>query len=138
MPSLDYTYVQIPNEQYVPNSWKAGDTVTSAKLNKIENGIVNSNSAFVVNVVDDKGTLDKTWQEIHDGNYYFIVEKKGIIGTDNSYQPQYKSIATIISMSVISDGYEIKAQIYNSNTNGFEVMELYAHDADSYPAIRSK
>lgn len=48
---------------YEPTNWKSGDVVTSAKLNKIEAGIA---SGGVLVATDTEGTLDKTWQEIHD------------------------------------------------------------------------
>ena len=53
---------------YEPTNWKSGDVVTSAKLNKIEAGIA---SGGVLVVTDTEGTLDKTWQEIHDA--VFVV-----------------------------------------------------------------
>jgi len=34
---------------YTPTVWKAGDTVTSTKLNKLENGIAN-NGILVANI----------------------------------------------------------------------------------------
>lgn len=56
---------------YNPTQWSAGDTVTSAKLNKMEQGISNS-GVLEINAVSDieSGTLhlDKTWQEIYDAN----------------------------------------------------------------------
>jgi len=48
---------------YELTEWKSGDVVTSAKLNKIEQGIA---SGGVLVATDTEGTLDKTWQEIHD------------------------------------------------------------------------
>ena len=53
---------------YTPTTWAAGDTVTSAKLNKMEQGIANSGGSFIIttSVVSNKPTLDKTWQEIYD------------------------------------------------------------------------
>lgn len=54
---------------YKPTEWKSGDTVTSAKLNNIEEGIASS-GAFIVHGIISEGTgtitLDKTWKEIHD------------------------------------------------------------------------
>lgn len=58
---------------YEPTNWKAGDTVTSAKLNKIEQGIASNNGnssdrgnvIFVNFVAIDGGyRLDKTVAEI--------------------------------------------------------------------------
>lgn len=52
---------------YTPNVWQAGDVVTPAKLNHIEEGIANA-STLVVHATSNDGvtTLDKTWQEIYD------------------------------------------------------------------------
>ena len=54
---------------YTKNTWKSGDTVTSAKLNNMEEGIASS-GAFMVHgtLSEDTGaiTLDKTWREIYD------------------------------------------------------------------------
>lgn len=49
---------------YTKNTWNTGDIVSSQKLNHMEDGIVGAYEVMVIN--DDDGTLDKTWQEIHD------------------------------------------------------------------------
>jgi hypothetical protein len=54
---------------YEPTNWKAGDVVTAAKLNKMEQGIANA----VLIVHDNDGVLDKTWQEIHDAKFAVVV-----------------------------------------------------------------
>lgn len=53
---------------YEPTNWKSGDTVTSAKLNKMEQGIANGGALVVHITVDEQGnnTIDHTWQEIND------------------------------------------------------------------------
>lgn len=57
---------------YTKNTWKTGDIVSSQKLNHMEDGISNSENVFIVGGAsfgkggDIEGTLDKTWQEIHD------------------------------------------------------------------------
>lgn len=57
---------------YTKNTWTDGDIVSSAKLNHMEDGIANAESVFIVGGVSLgeggtlEGTLDKTWQEIHD------------------------------------------------------------------------
>ena len=49
---------------YTPTTWAAGDTVTAAKLNKLEQGVA-SGGVLVVNMSlnndETIGTLDKTW-----------------------------------------------------------------------------
>ena len=58
---------------YTPTNWKDGDLVTSAKLNKIEQGIAAGGGILIVHE-DENGTLDKTWQEIHDADIcYYII-----------------------------------------------------------------
>lgn len=49
---------------YTPTEWKAGDTVTSAKLNKIEQGIANNIMILHETEVNGEGVLDKTVEEI--------------------------------------------------------------------------
>lgn len=78
---------------YEPTNWKTGDVVTSAKLNKLENGVANG-SVMVVHKVargeslDDGYQLDKTWQEIYDAflqNDLVVLYMREEDG-DNSYQ----------------------------------------------------
>ena len=59
---------------YTKHTWVNGEIVTAAKMNNIETGIEEASSgggAFVV--TDTGGTLDKTWQEIHDAMMNGIV-----------------------------------------------------------------
>lgn len=53
---------------YTPNTWQTGDTITAAKLNKMEQGIANAGGGGggVLAIADNNGTLNKTWQEITD------------------------------------------------------------------------
>lgn len=54
---------------YTPTEWQTGDTITAEKLNKMENGIENANSPFIVTLtptdLDYSGTMDKTVAEIN-------------------------------------------------------------------------
>lgn len=59
---------------YTPTNWKTGDVVTSAKLNKLENGVADAGGGGVLVVHDTDGTLDKTWQEIHDASTAIIAD----------------------------------------------------------------
>lgn len=69
---------------YEPTNWKTGDVVTSAKLNKLENGVANAGSGVLVaNATGDETlTLDKTWQEIHDAMPLVVVSyaAQGLVG----------------------------------------------------------
>lgn len=51
---------------YVKQTWQTGDTVTSAKLNHMEDGIAAGGGVLVVGLDTTTYALDKTWQEIHD------------------------------------------------------------------------
>ena len=51
---------------YEPTNWKSGDTVTSAKLNKMEQGIASAGGggSLICNADSDTQALDKTAEEI--------------------------------------------------------------------------
>ena len=75
---------------YEPTTWAAGDTVTSAKLNKIEQGIVtasNNSGAFVVEVNEETYTLNKKAGEIYqafkDGKIVYV--HSGVEGESDTY-----------------------------------------------------
>ena len=59
---------------YTKNTWKSGDTVTSAKLNNMEEGIAaasgsgSGSNIFIARLVleNDVVHIDKTWQEVYD------------------------------------------------------------------------
>lgn len=74
---------------YTPTQWKAGDTVTSAKLNKMEQGIAGGANILIAHIIEtpqeadgDGNTLDpikvivvkldKTAREILDADVIFI------------------------------------------------------------------
>lgn len=72
---------------YTPTEWECGDTITAAKMNKIEQGIADAGGAepfFVNETVDDNYgnyVLDKTAQEITNainaGKLIYIVDSEG-------------------------------------------------------------
>ena len=72
---------------YTPTNWKAGDTVTSAKLNKMEQGI--ADGMLVVRITTEDGatfTMDKTWQQIYNANFAVCVirnEENGAYAVQN-------------------------------------------------------
>ena len=83
---------------YNPTQWSAGDTVTSAKLNKIEQGI-SDNGVLEINAIFDEETgiarLDKTWQEIYNANNSIIIIPSG--------SEEYPIRAKVISVGVNGD-----------------------------------
>ena len=109
---------------YTKNTWNTGDVVTSEKLNHIEDGITNSESVLVVGgvSVDEgsiTGTLDKTWQEIHDalesnicivtisdGDSNFQTRITAARALDAEYDVVFSDIGDTVSFSSASkDGY---------------------------------
>lgn len=111
---------------YTKNTWKTGDIVSSQKLNHMEDGIANSENVFIVGGVslgeNDglEGTLDKTWQEIHDAmlsKICFVV-----IAGDNN-----------IKQELIEDVYVNQGGDYSVSISG---NEFITSEANGYP-IRS-
>lgn len=47
---------------YNKTTWSTGDTITAEKLNKIEDGVANSNGVFYINVIED-GTDPSTFMK---------------------------------------------------------------------------
>ena len=105
---------------YDPTVWKSGDTITSAKLNKLENGLAEASGGGtgggVLVVNDNNGTLDKTWKEINDaytlgtavlisrfnGTAVFAVQASGL--KDGSYAIQIVGVAYVTNTE---DGYPV-------------------------------
>lgn len=112
---------------YNPTQWSAGDTVTSAKLNKIEQGIRN-NGFLEINVIIDEETLqpclDKTWQEIYDANISIINMPSSGAGGKIEYIPIH-SIVTSIGRD--EEDYFVSAAIGHSS------VMFYAATPNDYP-----
>ena len=67
---------------YTPTEWKSGDTITSAKLNKIEEGISNSNITIQITWDESSvGHLNRTWAELN------TAIEKGLIWLLEDYHP---------------------------------------------------
>jgi hypothetical protein len=106
---------------YTPTEWKAGDTVTSAKLNKLEQGVASSGGTdilFVTATYDDVEqtyTLNKTWTEIYNANVAIIT----FTDTD------MKGIALVTEIEHTGEGYAVQ------DVNGTTYI---ADSANGYPA----
>lgn len=125
---------------YEPTQWKAGDTVTSAKLNKIEQGIAGGANILIAHateeVVDNKdssGTvvsrttmskLDKTVREILDADFTIvIVDVPAEVETTIVQQCAY---VAGIQINPDTEAYQVYA--LTSNTPFIALTE------DDYPA----
>ena len=112
---------------YTRNTWKSGDTVTSAKLNNMEDGIASS-GAFIVHgtVSEDIITLDKTWREIYD-----------------AAQEKYVGIILHPTEGVISIAPVLGVQTYESSfyvftfqpAHEFTMVSFEAASEDGYPVM---
>ena len=97
---------------YEPTVWKDGDLVTSAKLNKLEQGVANGGGVLVVHA-DDNGKLDRTWQEIYDADFAVLqvieddekaIAQIGVIGVENNnYYIRLDGFAQTFSASAPDD-----------------------------------
>lgn len=105
---------------YEPTTWKSGDVVTSAKLNKIEAGIA---SGGVLVVTDTEGTLDKTWQEIHDASFTVIRNAT----SDTNY-----SLFILIEVHVYNGEYYVGSV---SVDDGDQFINYKAESANGYPVV---
>lgn len=121
------TVKSIENNEYIPTVWSAGDTVTSAKLNQLENGLAAvSNAMLVVNCQDS--TLDKTWNEIFNGNYYFVIAQYKVPNGSKE-----KTIQFITKVYNENNDYRIQC-IYNNS-----ITQVYStENPDDYPRIHAE
>ena len=108
---------------YIPTEWKAGDTVTSAKLNKMEQGIANHNMIEgILNNENSIMTLNKTWQEIWDNNFTTIV---------------FLHSVSSIKQFMYIQGFQIDNGAYNIITaypGGSAVVIFTCNSPDDYPS----
>lgn len=105
---------------YVKQTWQTGDTVTSAKLNHMEDGIAAAGgAALVVNCDSETNTLDKTWQEIHDA---FIAN--GVVVADGNFR---------VSVSVVLTAHG-QYLVGTSNSRLYPERSYLATSANGYPS----
>ena len=96
---------------YEPTNWQAGDIVTSAKLNKIEQGIASRDMVEgIMEINSSIITLNKTWQEIWDNNYTIIV----FINKNDS---SFKSFIPILTLMTNEGTYTVMAGTSSSIKN---------------------
>ena len=108
---------------YEPTNWKAGDVVTSAKLNKIEHGITN-NSRSILIINNNDGILDKTAEEIktalESGTICYLL-------TSQDTDIRYEILTCLYS-------YENNGDVtYTFKFQEFDLYEFIAYSADKYP-----
>ena len=98
---------------YTPTEWKAGDVVTSAKLNKIEQGIVASESSvFIVTFDRTLDHTDKTAQEIEEA---YLAGKKVILRIEAIDEGTGYSLEALTSMRKVISDENISYDVYFGN-----------------------
>lgn len=116
---------------YDPTVWKSGDTITSAKLNKLENGLAEASGGgtgggvLKVNV-NEQGQMDKTYAEIKAAFYEGIVFHIQSISEGD--------VLCIVTNCNDNEGdgcYVILQRLYGG---GFE-MSFECQTVNDYPAL---
>lgn len=112
---------------YTPTEWQSGDIVTSAKLNKIENGIASAGGGGVLVANSDATTyaLDKTWQEIKDADFSVVTLDQG--GTR-----LYMYVVSIY----INLGTDYTVAVLNFASGTPALINFVATSADGYPVVQ--
>lgn len=109
---------------YEPTNWKDGDLVTSAKLNKMEQGIADGSGIFVVNISATgelptvTQTMDKTWRQILNATFPIAkLAENGAVG--------YSYILSVYSLEGeeyiidVSDGNGSSISFKTDSENGY-------------------
>ena len=115
---------------YTKNTWVTGDIVTSEKLNHMEDGIENGNSALICRLESGSSYLDKTFGEIFDaytsGKMVVLYVKSG---TDEHAGIYYSALTINIGYNEEpEEHYDGYVEFYNYGT--------YVTDwASSYEAL---
>ena len=116
---------------YTPTEWKSGDTITSTKLNKMEQGIAAGGSGggvLVVGIDATTGALDKTWQEIYDADFAVVVmESDGnkLMAYVYGLQPGDNKMGT-----------DYTVMLMMADNSQFAVITATAESASDYPQIQ--
>lgn len=113
---------------YTPTEWKSGDTITSAKLNKMEQGIAAGGSGGgVLVVVANMGTgaLDKTWQEINDADYAVlkITPQEGHTNIFLPYMVWNSERGYGVSFSGIGNNAELVFEAIATSASGYPIVQ---------------
>lgn len=121
---------------YTPTSWQNGDVITSAKLNKIENGIANAGGGTdILFATIDTSTraLDKTWQELVNAKVAYIRFNNGngtlnmpVIYTEVVQNNEYVVASFGVAKITENDEQKLAPMLFT----------FVATSADGYPAFQ--
>lgn len=131
---------------YTPTTWATGDTITAAKLNKLEQGVANSGSYLMVELTTSEGTADHTFAEIFEAlragtPVYLHYPPTG--GAD--WQEEYVThtdVMPVLQAYKYDNAYRVYASTSRSssvdNVNLVGLPAIYVMDAaspSSYPVF---
>lgn len=96
---------------YEPTNWKSGDVVTSAKLNKLEQGVVDANAVLVVRESWNESsyvwdcTYEEIYQHMSNGGAVVLI-------------PAMSNVPEPVMSVIFDDDYEVfVAESANANTS---------------------
>lgn len=112
---------------YTPTTWAAGDTVTAAKLNKLEQGVATGGGVLVVHVDDDTGVFNKTWQEICD------AMAAGQIVSIPSANSEVEAYTTLIGTAWLTSDDKYGLWLFGTRAETDPPIAI-AQTANDYPA----
>ena len=113
---------------YEPTTWRTGDVVTSAKLNKLEKGVEDSGLVVHMTITQEGGTmtvtLDKTYRQIKDAIESGIMP----VLLNSGATEGINSLANVIYYGINGDGKYFLTVTGETN--------FYADAEDDYPVYR--
>lgn len=113
---------------YTPTEWKTGDVVTSAKLNKLEQGVADAGGGGVLVVDNVNVTLSETWQTIYDA---IVAGTPTYVRLVQTGEIPYAVIDAVYEVSV-GDGDVQPEGTYYVSTIGNQVFTCSA--GNEYPS----
>lgn len=122
---------------YDPTVWKSGDTITSAKLNKLENGLAEASGGgtgggvLKIGVAMDTSStpptvvMDKTWAEIADADF-------AVCPMENGDETNIAIVIGFLSEEGVYDIY-VASPAISGGTIAFDNYTFSASSPTDYP-----
>ncbi len=110
---------------YTPTTWAAGDTVTAAKLNKLEQGVA-SGGVLVVHVAPNEATftMDKTYSEIKSADAVLVKFFNALCPVLAIVDAGKQNDNTVSVAVCVKDGGNVQ----------WNLVDFTVLDADGYPS----
>lgn len=119
---------------YEPTNWKTGDVVTSAKLNKLEEGVAAGDGMVATITIDTENiSVSKTYDELVSA-WENGVAVHGIItphGASELYAMDFKPVFGFEMYTALKDELDYWRIKYDANTNKW-VSENYSYSMTPY------